>query len=40
MCHRIHVIFSGEILGSFDGPEYDVYQVGALMAGEREDAHP
>ena len=40
MCHRILVIFSGEILGSFDGPEYDVYQVGALMAGEREDANP
>ena len=36
MCQRIVVIFSGEILGGFDGPEYDVYRIGALMAGQRE----
>ena len=38
MCDRIIVIHSGEIFGSFDGPEYDVYKIGALMAGQRERA--
>lgn len=35
ICDRILVIHSGEILGSFDGPEYDPYRIGELMAGER-----
>ncbi|MEK6711580.1 MAG: ABC transporter ATP-binding protein [Nitrospinota bacterium] len=36
LCDRVLVIHSGEILGSFDGPGYDAYLIGALMAGERE----
>ena len=28
----------GEILGAFDGPEYDIYRIGALMAGEKQEA--
>ncbi|OGL60235.1 MAG: hypothetical protein A3J27_08965 [Candidatus Tectomicrobia bacterium RIFCSPLOWO2_12_FULL_69_37] len=35
ICDRILVIHSGEILGGFDGPDYDVYRIGELMAGVR-----
>ncbi len=38
MSDRIIVIYAGEILGAFDGPEYDLFQIGALMAGQREEA--
>ena len=35
MCDRIIVIHSGELFGSFDGPDYDIYQIGFLMAGQK-----
>ena len=35
MCDRIIVIHSGEIFGSFDGPDYDIYEIGVLMAGQQ-----
>jgi simple sugar transport system ATP-binding protein len=35
MCDRIIVIHSGEFFGSFDGPDYDTYQIGHLMAGQK-----
>tara|TARA_Y100000031_G_scaffold141432_1_gene169970 strand:+ start:74 stop:817 length:744 start_codon:yes stop_codon:yes gene_type:complete len=35
MCDRIIVIHSGEFFGSFDGPDYDIYQIGHLMAGQK-----
>ena len=38
MSDRIVVIYAGEILGAFDGPEYDIYQIGALMAGQKQGA--
>ena len=34
MCDRIIVIYAGEISGAFDGPDYDPYKIGALMAGQ------
>ncbi len=37
MCDQIIVIHSGEIFGSFDGPEYDIYQIGVLMAGQKSE---
>ena len=37
MSDRIVVIYAGEILGAFDGPEYDIYQIGALMAGQKQE---
>jgi simple sugar transport system ATP-binding protein len=40
MCDRIIVIFSGRILGSFDGPDYDVYRIGSLMAGQQAEVSP
>ncbi len=36
LCQRILVMHGGELLGSFEGPDYDVYPIGALMAGQRE----
>ncbi len=38
MSDRILVIYAGEVLGAFDGPEYDVYRIGALMAGQKAEA--
>lgn len=38
MSDRIVVIYAGEIYGSFDGPEYDIYRIGALMAGQKNEA--
>jgi simple sugar transport system ATP-binding protein len=35
MCDRIIVIHSGELFGSFDGPNYDIYKIGHLMAGQK-----
>jgi ABC-type uncharacterized transport system ATPase subunit len=35
MCDRIIAIYSGELFGSFDGPDYDIYQIGFLMAGQK-----
>lgn len=36
ICDRIIVIHAGEILGGFGGPDYDIYRIGELMAGERK----
>ena len=38
MSDRIIVIYAGEISGAFDGPEYDIYQIGSLMAGQKLEA--